>query len=66
MNLLTRGKINCQKLHSELRLHERHHDPLLEPVNIDPDFDCVNNSAANLAAKLSKDVDNSDTIFKKF
>ena len=66
VNLLTRAKFNYQKPHSVLQLHERYHDPLLEPVDIDPDFDCVNNSAANLAAKLSEDVDNSDTIFKKF
>jgi len=65
VNLLTRAKINCQKRQSALPLHERHQDPLLEPVDIDPNFDCVNNSAASLAAKLSEDVDNSDTIYKK-
>jgi len=65
VNLLTRAKINSQKRHSALPLHERCHDPLLEPVDIDSDFDRVNYSAANLAAKLFEAVVNSNTIFKK-
>ena len=63
-NLLTRAKINYQKRQSALPFHERRHDAVLEPVDIDPDFDRVNNSAANLA-KLFEDVVDSDKIIKK-
>ncbi|KAH7098449.1 P-loop containing nucleoside triphosphate hydrolase protein [Auriculariales sp. MPI-PUGE-AT-0066] len=63
-NLLTRAKISYQKRQSQLPTSQRSHDAILEPVDIDANFNRVENSAAALA-KLFEDVVDADKIVKK-